>query len=110
VNRIYFQDKKLRDFGYNILYSTSASRFLDPYFALGVDWDKYDIEGTDMVGKRTDFVYETGIKLRGNVRFSPLKFLSVLFELWGVRVGVKGRGFMEIKELSYVFEIGAGVW
>jgi hypothetical protein len=110
VNRIYLQDKELRDLGYNILYTPSASRFLDPYFAFGVEWDKYDIEGTDEVGKRTDFVFETGIKLRGNVKFSPLKFLSIFADLWGVRLGIKNRGFMDIKELTYVFEIGAGVW
>jgi hypothetical protein len=110
VNRIYLQDKDLRDFGYNILYTPSASRFFDPYFSLGVEWDKFDIEGTKEVGQRTDFVFETGIKLRGNVRFSPLKFLSVFADLWGVRLGIKNRGFMDITELAYVFEIGAGVW
>jgi hypothetical protein len=110
VNRIYLQDKSLRDFGYNVLYTPSASRFLDPYFALGFEIDRYDIPGTNTVGKRTDFVFETGIKFRGNVKFSPLKFLSVLTEFWGARVGIKNRGFMDIEELTYVFEIGAGVW
>ncbi len=112
VNRIYLQDHQLRDFGYNILYTPSASRFLDPYFSLGVEIDKYDFEenGVTTVNSRTDFVFETGIKVRGNVKYSPLKFLSILADLWGVRFGIKNRGFMEIKELSYVFEIGAGVW
>ena len=110
VNHIYFQDKELRDFGYGILYTPSASRFLDPYFSFGVEWDKYNIEGSEEIGQRTDFIFETGIKLRGNVKFSPLKFLSVFADLWGVRLGIKNRGFMEIKDLSYVFEIGAGVW
>jgi hypothetical protein len=110
VNRIYLQDTSLRDFGYGILYTPSASRFLDPYFSLGVEWDQFDIEGSEEIGKRTDFVFETGIKLRGNVKFSPLKFLSVFADLWGVRLGIKNRGFMDIKELTYVFEIGAGVW
>jgi hypothetical protein len=110
VNRIYLQDTSLRDFGYGILYTPSASRFLDPYFSLGVEWDQFDVEGSEEFGKRTDFVFETGIKLRGNVKFSPLKFLSVFADLWGVRFGIKNRGFMDITELSYVFEIGAGVW
>jgi hypothetical protein len=110
VNRIYLQDKGLRDFGYNILYTASASRFLDPYFALGVEWDEFDVKGTGEVDKRTDFVFETGIKIRGNVKFSPLKFLSVLADLWGIRFGIKNRGWMDINELTYVIEIGAGVW
>ena len=112
VNRIYLQDRNWRDFGYNLLYTPSASRFLDPYFSLGVETDKYEtvIDGMTTLEKRTDFVFETGIKLRGNVKFSPLKFLSVLADLWGVRLGVKNRGFMDIKNLNYVFEIGAGVW
>ena len=112
VNRIYIQDKKWRDFGYNILYTPSASRFLDPYFSLGLEIDKYEYEanGVTTVGKRTDFVFETGIKMRGNVKFSPLKFLSIFADLWGIRIGVKNRGFMDINHLNYVFEIGAGVW
>jgi hypothetical protein len=110
VNHIYLQDKQLRDFGYGILYTPSASRFLDPYFSFGWEWDKYNIEDSDEIGERKDFVFETGIKLRGNVKFSPLKFLSIFTDLWGVRFGIKNRGFMDINELSYVFEIGAGVW
>jgi hypothetical protein len=110
VNRIYLQDKEWRDIGYSILYTPSASRFLDPYFSVGVERDKFDIEGSDEIGQRTDFVFETGIKLRGNVKFSPLKFLSVLADLWGVRFGLKNRGFMDIRDLGYVVEIGAGVW
>ena len=110
VNRIYLQDKKLRDFGYNILYTPSASRFFDPYFSLGFEIDKFDVEGTSEVDSRTDFVFETGIKLRGNVKFSPLKFLSVFADLWGVRLGIKNRGYMDIDQLTYVIEIGAGVW
>ncbi len=80
VNRIYLQDKDWRDVGWNLLYTPSASRFLDPYFSLGVERDKYDLEvdGVTTVEERTDFVFETGVKLRGNVKYSPLKFLSVL--------------------------------
>lgn len=110
VNRIYLQDKKLRDFGYNILFTPSASRFMDPYFAAGIEVDKYDVEGTDEIKTRTDFVMETGLKFRANVRFSPLKFLSFLTDFWGVRIGIKNKGFWTINEFSYVFEIGAGAW
>ncbi len=110
VNRIYMQDKHWRDFGYQILYTGSASRFMDPYFSVGVEVDRYDVPETNTVDKRTDFVFETGLKFRGNVKFSPVKFLSVLTDFWGARVGIKNRGFMNIKELTYIFEVGAGVW
>ena len=110
VNRIYLQDHGLRDFGYNILYTPSASRFLDGYFAVGLEVDYFETPGLVDLQRRTDFVYEAGIKVRGNVTYSPLKFLGVLTNFWGVRLGVKARGFMKVDDLSYVFEIGAGVW
>jgi hypothetical protein len=112
VNRIYIQDKHWRDFGYNILFTPSALRFMDPYFSAGVEIDKYDVntDGTNTIESRTDFVFETGLKFRGNVKFSPLKFLSFLTDFLGARIGVKNRGFMKIEELTYLFEIGAGVW
>ena len=110
VNRIYLQDRNLRDIGYGILYTPSASRFLDGYFALGYEVDRFPAANGDGLDHRSDFVYEVGIKMRGNVKYSPLKFLGVLTDFWGVRLGVKAWGFMQIDELSYVFEIGAGVW
>ncbi|VAX18808.1 hypothetical protein MNBD_IGNAVI01-1150 [hydrothermal vent metagenome] len=110
VNRIYFQDHKLRDFGYGILYTPSASRFLDPYFVVGLEVDKFYEEGKTELSSKTDFVLESGIKVRGNVKFSPLKFLSVLTDFWGVRLGIKSKGFWAIDNITYVFEIGAGVW
>ena len=110
VNRIYLQDKGLRDFGYTLLYTPSASRFLDGYFALGVEIDKFDVPGTEEVDSETYFIFETGIKIRGNVKYSPLKFLGALTDFWGVRIGIKNRGFPDINEFTYLFEIGAGVW
>lgn len=110
VNRIYLQDKKLRDFGYGILYTPSASRFLDPYFSVGLEIDKFSVAETEELKQKTDFVFETGIKFRGNVKYSPLKFLGFLTDFWGVRLGIKNKGFWSIDNLDYVFEIGAGVW
>jgi hypothetical protein len=83
---------------------------MDPYFAAGVEYDKYDVEGTGEVKSRVDFVLETGLKFRANVMFSPLKFLSFLSDFWGVRIGIKNKGFWTINQFTYVFEIGAGVW
>jgi len=110
VNRIYLQDKKLRDFGWGILYTPSASRFMDPYFSVGVEIDKFYKQEETVLSSNTDFVFETGIKIRGNVKYSPLKFLGVLTDFWGVRFGMKNRGFWAINNITYVFEIGAGVW
>ena len=92
------------------MYIPSASRYLDPYFSLGFEFDRYDIEGTDDTEKRMDFVMEVGIRIRANVKFSPLKFLSIISDFWGIRIGVKNKGFMKIKDLNYVFEFGMGVW
>ena len=68
VNRIYLKDKKLRDIAWNILYTTSASRWFDSYFAFGWEWDR-DEENV----LHTDQMTEAGIKLRfnhGNARRS----------------------------------------
>ncbi len=110
VNRIYFEGNELNNLGYNILYTPSASRFLDPYFSLGLEVDNY-FKGSDSNAvTSTDFAFETGIKLRGNVTYSPLKFLGFISPFWGVRLGIKNKGFMAIDHLNYVIEIGAGVW
>ncbi len=110
VNRIYLQDKELRDFGWGILYSPSASRFMDPYISAGVEIDRFYETGETILSSKTDFVFETGIKIRGNVKYSPLKFLGVLTDFWFIRLGIKNKGFWSINNLDYVFEIGAGVW
>ncbi len=109
VNRIYLQNEKFRDFGYNLLITPSASRFMDPYFAAGVEVVK-TVDDIGNIERKTDFVMETGLKFRANVIFSPLKFLSFITDFWGVRIGIKNKGFPLIKNLGYVFEIGAGVW
>lgn len=105
VNRIYFQGGDLRDFGYNLLYTPSASRFSDLYFASGFEFNEKDSSEVESV-----FVLEAGIKFRGNVSYSPLKFLSFLSPFWGLRLGIKNEGFMKINKISYILELGAGVW
>lgn len=109
VNRIYFQDYDLGMIGYNILYTPSASRFLDPYFSIGADFTKYQ-EDSITTSVKTEFAFETGIKLRGNITYSPLKFLSFISPFWGLRLGIKNKGFMSIDHLNYIIEFGAGVW
>lgn len=109
VNRIYFKDKKLRDFGWNVLYTTSASRWIDGYLSAGLEVDKEDLPDGG-IAKNTDFTTETGFKFRGNVSHSPLKFLGALTDFWGLRFGIRYKGFKEFNEIGYVFEIGAGTF
>jgi hypothetical protein len=106
VNRIYLKDKNLRDFGWNIMYTASASRWFDGYFSAGLEVDKYDTFEGEM--SRTGFVSETGIKLRGNIGHSPLRFLRFLSDFLGLRVGVRYRGFERFDEIGYIVEFGAG--
>ena len=120
VNRMYLKDKGLRDFGWMLMYTPSASRWIDTYVAAGVEWDSFDIQ-TDEEGNPlppdqfitetdTDFVYEAGVKFRVNLSTSPMKFLGFLTDFWGLRAGIKNHGFFKIDKLTYVLEIGAGVW
>jgi hypothetical protein len=109
VWRLYLKDQGLRDFGAMLLYAHSASRWIDNYLSLGYEWDVQDLEGG---GTQTidDFVLETGLKFRVQLGTSPLKFLTVLTDFWGFRLGIKNYGFTDIDRLTYVFEFGAGAW
>jgi len=112
VHRMYLKDKKLRDFGWMLNYSLSASRWLDGYIAGGVEWDVMDLPegGEKLTGTETNFVFETGIKFRVNLSLTPMKFLTKLTDFWGVRFGIKSVGAFDIKRLMFVVEIGAGTW
>lgn len=109
THRIIFTDEGLHDFTWMANYSASASRWIDPYFAAGVEWDKEDAEpgGTTT---DADVVIETGLKFRASLTHTPVKFMTKLADFWGVRFGVKNNGFFEIDRLRYVIEIGAGTW
>ncbi|MBD3220290.1 hypothetical protein GF314_03530 [bacterium] len=107
VNRIYLKDEGFRDFGYNVIYTSSASRWIDGYFSAGLEVDR-EPDGMGGETKRTSFTTETGFKLRGNVAHSPVSFLSKLTHFWGVRVGVRYKGYKQFNEIGYVVEVGAG--
>jgi hypothetical protein len=110
VNRMYFKDKRLQDFGWQLMYVPSASRWVDTYFAAGVEHDQEkDDAGVETVNE-WDFVMETGLKFRFNLGHSPLGFLSVLTDFWGFSAGIKNYGFFDIDKLTYVLTVGAGVW
>ncbi len=108
VWRMYLKDEGLRDFGWMAMYTPSASRWIDTYFAAGAEWDDEIIDGQ----KHTDveFVLETGLKFRAQIGHSPLKFLTFLTDFWGFRAGIKNYGFANIDRLTYVLEVGAGAW
>jgi len=106
VNRVYFKDKGLRDISWNLLYTSSASRWVDGYFAIGWEWDEDDFGDV-----HTDMMTETGVKFRLNMNHSPLKFLTKLgTDFWGMRIGVKNKGIFNWESIGYAVEFGAGVW
>jgi hypothetical protein len=53
-------------------------------------------------------VFETGVKFRVNINETPVKVLHHFTDYWGLRLGIKNRGFPSINKLTYVFEFGAG--
>lgn len=109
VHRMYLKDDAFRDFGWQLMYTNSASRWFDTYFGAGVEWDAEPTTADPSVWEtETDFVLETGIKFRANVE--AIKWLSWATPFWGVRFGVKNYGFSNIDKLTYVIEFGAGAF
>jgi hypothetical protein len=104
-NRLYLKDYHLRDIGWQLQYTSSASRWVDPYFSAGAEWDKRDDGGVVTYG-----VVEQGVKFRVNVVHSPLKFMSKLTDFWGLRFGLKARGLAPVSDWNYVIELGSGTF
>jgi hypothetical protein len=89
------------------LYTPSASRWLDTYLAAGAEHAWYpDASGANVAS--WDFVFETGLKFRVNINETPLKALSFFTDYWGLRMGIRNRGFFDVNNLTYVLELGAG--
>lgn len=107
LHRMYLKGPHLRDYGWTLLYANSASRWVDSYFAAGVEWNDYD-PGTGDRQRRADFVFDMGLKFRTQIGQSPLKFLSFITDFWGLRMGIKNYGFFDIDRFTYVLEVGAG--
>ena len=107
LHRMYVQGDKLRDFGWMALYTPSASRWRDTYLSLGAE-NAHTTDSTGAVSGDWAFVFETGIKWRVNINETPLKVLHYLTDYWGMRFGIKTRGFPTVDRLGFVFEIGAG--
>ena len=106
VHRFYAKGHNLRDWGWMMMYTPSASRWFDQYIAGGVETLRFTAaDGT--VQKKRDFVLETGVKFRFR---APSKALSWPMNFWGLRAGVRSVGAMDITHLGFVIELGAGVW
>jgi hypothetical protein len=106
VNRLYFMDAKLRHWAWMLMYTPSASRWFDEYAAAGIETAIFD--ASDDTSKKTrTFAGEVGVKFRFR---APHQVFGALFDFWGVRLGVKATGAVDIDHLSYVVEFGAGVW
>jgi hypothetical protein len=106
VNRIYLKDHNLRDFGYNVLYTGSASRWMDVYFSLGYESDK-----DDAGDKERYWTAETGLKFRASVEHSALRHvLGPITDFWGLRVGLQYRRLAPVQDVRFVVELGAGTW
>jgi hypothetical protein len=135
VWRVYLKDQDLRDIGAQILYTPSASRWIDSYFAAGLEWDVADCVDTSLgldvelppgeitlprgcplnpepgtTRTKAFFVLETGMKFRVNLGTSGIKPLLWLTEFWGLSFGIRNRGFPDITNLQYVLQFGAGVF
>ncbi|MBW1911559.1 MAG: hypothetical protein JRI43_00045 [Deltaproteobacteria bacterium] len=117
LHRLYTQSKytplgNINDFGWMLHYTPSASRWIDSYFSAGIELHNFpSLEGSETsIISKTSFVFETGIKFRVNLFYTPLKFLTWITDFWGVRIGIKNVGALDIDRFSYVIEIGAGTW
>jgi len=73
---------------------------------MGMDLNRYESDDGSLA-KARNFVLEAGIKLRFR---APNRVLNTIMNFWGFRAGVKNVGAIDIERLSYVLEIGAGVW
>ncbi|QDG53834.1 hypothetical protein FIV42_24735 [Persicimonas caeni] len=107
MHRVYLKDEKLRDFGWGVLYTPSASRWVDGYTIVGLEVDA-ELDAAGEKTKETDVLVEGGLKFRVNTDQLPLGFINNLTDFWGIRLGVTARGFSGIDDLGWVIELGAG--
>ena len=106
VNRIFLRGSKPVDFGWQVMYTPSASRWFDQYLAAGVDVIRtIQDDGSDRT--ESAFAAETGFKFRFR---APLRALEGVMPFWGIRMGVRSRGALDIEGLTFIFEFGGGVW
>jgi hypothetical protein len=89
-------------FGHMIMYTSSASRWLDTFVGLGYEVNDYE-PLRKSTNYQTEFAGEFGIKIRGSLK---TKYGS---RFLGLRLGLKTTGFNPSK-VGTLVEFGAGVW
>jgi hypothetical protein len=107
LNRVYIETDR---WAWTLLYTSSASNWIGSYFSGGLEWDDVRNASDSTSSEVAYFVGELGMKFRVNMVHTPAKFLAKITDFWGVRTGVKATGGFDIKQLSYVIEVGAGTF
>jgi len=98
-----------------LMFTRSASRWSDGYFSGGWEWKdaKYEDVGgvrTESEPKRSDPVWETGVKVRIGLPEGKIRWLFLNYRFAGARFGIRFNGFDRLENGRLTFEIGAGVW
>jgi len=114
LHRMYLKDENMRDFGWTLLYAPSASRWIDGFMAAGIEWDTGDVPD-DFGGFREktehNFVLESGLKFRVNMKYSPIKFVTKITDFWGFRIGLRYVGnAWDFRQIGLLAEVGAGTF
>lgn len=107
LNRVYIETDR---WAWTLLYTSSASNWMGSYFSAGLEWDDVRNQADSTTSEVAYFVGELGMKFRVNMVHTPAKFLAKITDFWGIRTGVKATGGFDIKQLSYVIEVGAGTF
>ena len=100
---------EFRRLSQRLMYTPSASRWLDSYVAVGYEYQHHVQPDTSFY--KTDFVFEVGVKIRGSIAKTPVSFLKHLgTDFWGIRVGIRSYGFHDFKTTRFIGEIGTGAF
>lgn len=93
VNKLGFNFNKKVWF-YNLQYSSSASRFIDPYFSAGIQFSNHI---------KPEYIIEGGGKIRVKFKWSPFLMQAGVGFSYNLTTNIE-----QIKKISTVFEIGVG--
>jgi len=82
--------------------------------AAGIEWDTGDVPD-DFGGTREktehNFVLESGLKFRVNMKYSPIKFVTKITDFWGFRIGLRYVGnAWDFRQIGLLAEVGAGTF
>jgi hypothetical protein len=103
VPRVMFNQ---RGWAADILTTSSASRWIDWYLAMG--YEDGLIERNDGTPNK-GFGTELGIKFRMAVS-GPARWMLLGYEFGGVRLGIRTNGFANVRQPRIIVELGAGVF